>query len=189
MHFLSEVKSTFFKVSKILEKSANIMICPLKFKDWEWVSRERNWTWVCLGKVEYLDAYYPGLPRWYSGKESACQCRKCRRREFGPWVPKIPWSRKWQPTAVFLPGQFHGQRSLVSYSPWGRRIGRNWVTEHMVRKSRIFRCSIFSFGLLQTPILLRIRLMLQPEPFTLSWSKWFKQCLIIVILFWDMCHI
>ena len=38
---------------------------------------------------------------------------------FGPWVGKIPWSRKWQPTPVFLPGKFHGQRSLVGYSPWG----------------------------------------------------------------------
>ena len=35
-----------------------------------------------------------------------------------PWVRKIPWSRKWQPAAVFLPGKFHGQRSLVGYSPW-----------------------------------------------------------------------
>ena len=40
------------------------------------------------------------------------------------WVPsqvtKIPWRRKWQPTPVFLPGESHGQRSLASYSPWGR---------------------------------------------------------------------
>ena len=32
---------------------------------------------------------------------------------FDPWVGKIPWKRKWQPTPVFLPGKFHGQRSLV----------------------------------------------------------------------------
>ena len=37
-----------------------------------------------------------------------------------PWVGKIPWRRAWQPTPVFLPGEFHGQRSLVGYSPWGR---------------------------------------------------------------------
>ena len=36
---------------------------------------------------------------------------------FDPWVGKIPWSRKWKPTPVFLPGKFHGQRSLVGYSP------------------------------------------------------------------------
>ena len=40
--------------------------------------------------------------------------------EFDPWVRKTPWRRKWQPTPVVLPGKFHGQRSLVGYSPWGR---------------------------------------------------------------------
>ena len=38
------------------------------------------------------------------------------------WVGKIPWSRKWQPTPVFLPGKFHGQRSLAGYSLLGRRV-------------------------------------------------------------------
>ena len=38
-----------------------------------------------------------------------------------PWVWKIPWRRKWQPTPVLLPGKFHRQRSLVSYSPWGHK--------------------------------------------------------------------
>ena len=41
------------------------------------------------------------------------------RRGFDPWVRKIPWSRKWQSTPIFLPGKFQGQRSLVVYSPWG----------------------------------------------------------------------
>ena len=55
-----------------------------------------------------------GLLRWLSDKESTCQCR---RLGFNPWVGKIPWRRKWQPTPVFLPGEFHGQRSLAGYSP------------------------------------------------------------------------
>ena len=46
---------------------------------------------------------------------------QCRRPGFDPWVRKIPWRRDWQPTAVFLPGESHGQRSLVGYSPWGRK--------------------------------------------------------------------
>ena len=58
------------------------------------------------------------LPRWYSGKESACQCRRCKRCGFDPWVRKIPWSRKWQPTSVFLPGKFQVLKSLAGYSPW-----------------------------------------------------------------------
>ena len=49
--------------------------------------------------------------------ESSCQCRRCKRCRFSPWVGKIPWKRKWQHTPVFLPGKFHGQRSLVGYSP------------------------------------------------------------------------
>ena len=37
---------------------------------------------------------------------------------FDLWVGKIPWRKKWLPTPVFLPGEFHGQRNLVGYSPW-----------------------------------------------------------------------
>ena len=62
-----------------------------------------------------------GLPMWLSGKESACPCRRCKRCWFHPWVGKNPWSRKWQPSPVFLPGKFHRQRSLVGYSPWGSK--------------------------------------------------------------------
>ena len=48
-------------------------------------------------------------------------CLQCRRPRFNPWVGKILWRRKWQPTPVFLPGKSHGQRSLVGYSPWGHK--------------------------------------------------------------------
>ena len=47
--------------------------------------------------------------------------RGTRRCSFDPWVRKIPWRRKWQPTPVFLPGKSYGQRSLEGYSPWGRK--------------------------------------------------------------------
>ena len=47
---------------------------------------------------------------------------------FDPWVGKIPWRRKWQPTPVFLPGKSHGQRSLTGYSPLGCR--QSGTTEH-----------------------------------------------------------
>ena len=61
------------------------------------------------------------LCRWLRGELSACQCSRPRRRGFDPWVRKIPWSRKWQPIPIFLPGKFHGQRSLAGYSPWGHK--------------------------------------------------------------------
>ena len=48
-------------------------------------------------------------------------CLQCGRPRFDPWVGKIPWRRKWQPTPVFLPGEFHGQWSLVGCRPWGHK--------------------------------------------------------------------
>ena len=61
-----------------------------------WATREAPYIWAC------------------PGKESASQCR---RLGFDPWVRKMPWSRKSQPTPVSLPGEFHGQKSQASYSP------------------------------------------------------------------------
>ena len=49
-------------------------------------------------------------------KEPACQCRRYKRLGFDPWVRKIPWRRQWQPTPVFLPGEFRGQRNVAGYS-------------------------------------------------------------------------
>ena len=51
-------------------------------------------------------------------KKPSCQGRRHKRHGFDPWVGKIPWKRKWQPSPVFLPGEFHGQRSLAGYNPW-----------------------------------------------------------------------
>ena len=41
----------------------------------------------------------------------------CKRYRFDPWVGKTPWRRAWQPTLAFLPGEAHGQKSLVGYGP------------------------------------------------------------------------
>ena len=67
-----------------------------------------------------------------TGKESTCQRRRHMRHGFDPWVRKMPWRRAWQPTSVFLPGKFHGQRSLVGYSPWG--LKESDTTEHTLLK-------------------------------------------------------
>ena len=64
---------------------------------------------------------YQGFSRWYSGKEPPCQYKSCQSHGFNPWVGKIPCKRKWQPTAVFLPGKSHRQRSLMGYSPQGHK--------------------------------------------------------------------
>ena len=46
---------------------------------------------------------------------------QCRRPGFDPWVGKIPWRKEKLPTLVFWPGEFHGQRILVGYSPQGHK--------------------------------------------------------------------
>ena len=64
---------------------------------------------------------YLGFPGGSVAKKNCLQYGRCKKCRFDPRVRKIPWRRKWQPTAVFLPGKFHGQRSLVGYSPWGHK--------------------------------------------------------------------
>ena len=84
-------------------------------------------TQACLMKKKWSDyecailhllctvyTFMQDFPGDSDGKAS-----QCRRLGFDPCVGKIPWRRKWQPTPVILPGKFHGQRSLVGYSPWG----------------------------------------------------------------------
>ena len=70
-----------------------------------------------LGKCQRLWSGL-GVPGGTDAQESACQCRRRKRCGFNPWVRKIPWRREWPPTPVFLPGEPHGQRSLVGYSLW-----------------------------------------------------------------------
>ena len=79
------------------------------------------------------------IPRWLSGKEPACQCR---RHGFDPWVGKIPWRKKWLPTPVFLPRKSQGQRSLAGYRPWGhKRVRHDLVTEHTsISVNTVFNC-------------------------------------------------
>ena len=72
-----------------------------------------------LHHIDLIDTW--SFPSVASGQEPACQCRKHKRCGFDPWVGKIPRRRAWQPTLVFLPGEFHEQRSLADRSPWGHR--------------------------------------------------------------------
>ena len=77
-----------------------------------------------------------GLPADSEDRESICQCR---RHRVNPWVRKIPWRRAWQPTPAFLPRESHGQRSLVSYSPWAhKRVRHNLVTKQQITTNEGF---------------------------------------------------
>ena len=79
-----------------------------------------------LVKTLLLIYRWPSFPRWLSSKESTFQSR---RLKFNPWIGKIPWRRKWQPSPVFLPGKSCRLRSLAGCSSWGRK--ELDTTEHM----------------------------------------------------------
>ena len=86
--------------------------------------------WACMPIISAVITHLPSWSQLFSmynclkegflggasGKEPTCQCRRHRRHGFNPWAGKIS-RRAWQPTPVFLPGEFHGWRSLVNYGP------------------------------------------------------------------------
>ena len=88
----------------------------LSVQRWTWASTIERMKFVSSNMLEATQNI--GSLVAHLVKETACQCR---RRGFNPWIGKFPWRRKWQPTPVFLPKKFHGQRSLAGYSPWGRK--------------------------------------------------------------------
>ena len=83
------------------------------------------------------------------GKEPTCQCRRHKRHRFNPWVGKIPWRRKWQPTPVFLPGKSHGQRSLAGYNPWGHKESHTTECTHTYTHTLTPQETIFFFSFQQ----------------------------------------
>ena len=93
-----------------------------------------------------------GFPCGTSGKESTCQCRRCKRHGFNPWVGKIPWRKKWQPTPVFLPAESH-ERSPAGYSPWGHKESdtTQWLTHTwpLRREQSLLFNSLRNIGSLQ----------------------------------------
>ena len=90
----------------------------------------QKWYWETINLGD-------GLPRCLISEELACQCRRCRKHGFKPWVRRIPWRGKWLPTPVFMPGKSHGQRSLVDYSSWGRR--ESGMTAPLMHQSQKLR--------------------------------------------------
>ena len=112
--------------------------------------------------------YSVGLPWCLSDKEPACQYRRLRRHDFNPWVGKISWRRKWQPTLVFLSGKSHAQRSLTGYSP--RDHKRVWHKLATQQQQPIWLAGLkFSIGYYQMQI---------------SKNLWIK----LIIPFWSSDH-
>ena len=94
------------------------------------------------GKQILSPPFLYGQASLVAHKESACSAEAGPR--FNRWVRKIPWRREWQPTPVSLPGEFHGQRSLVGYSPQGcresDRIDRPNTSTSSIVSSKEFTC-------------------------------------------------
>ena len=70
------------------------------------------------------------------------KCLQCGRPGFTPWVRKILWRRKWQPSPVLLPGKSHGWRSVVGYSPWGHKESDTTVQLHFHFHSCLMSCCL-----------------------------------------------
>ena len=77
--------------------------------------------WECRDRQGSELDFWRSFPGGSSGKEPTCQSRRHKTHGFDPWVGKVPWRRKWQPTPLFLPGESHGQRNLVDCSPWDHK--------------------------------------------------------------------
>ena len=90
----------------------------------------------------YFIVGFPGDAR---GKEPACQCRRHKRRGFDPWVGKIRWRREWQPTPVFLPGEFHSQGSLgaTAHGVGQQRVGHDYRDITLPTKVRLVKAMVF----------------------------------------------
>ena len=111
--------------------------------------------------------YFPGTS---DGKESACQCRRHKKHRFDPWVGKIPWRRKWQPTPVFLPGESPWTEEPSGLQSMGLqrvRHDRACITTH---HPMLWTSSSLSQGLLDLFLLL-----LQQR----SWSWRFAHCIYL----------
>ena len=90
---------------------------PARILEWIAISYSRGTSWVmdqtlisCIAE-RFFTADPPGIPGFPTGSEWRIFLQ-CRRWGFNPWVGMIPWSRKWQPTPVFLAVKAHGQKSL-----------------------------------------------------------------------------
>ena len=141
------------------------MLCRLNPSEVKWKSLSRvwlfatPWTTACQAPLSMEFSRQEYKPKWCPSKwgelsltRMLCsvmassiaqplriylQCRKHRRRGFDPWVRKIPWRRKWQPTPEFLSGKSREQRSLAGYSPCGHKESDTTerLTRHNFRKT------------------------------------------------------
>ena len=105
---------------------------PTDGEAWDLERRSLGQRWQITGTFVLILPTAVLLPSVFPTKESACQCRRLKRQGFDPWVKKIPWSRKWQPTLIFLPGKIPWTEEPSRLQSMGsQRVGQDWATEHV----------------------------------------------------------
>ena len=130
---------------------------------WVWVS-SRSWRWT--GKPGVLQCMGSQSRTWlrnwtelnWTEQEPAYQCRRYKRQGFDPCIGKVLWKSECLLTPVFLPGESHGQRRLLGYSPWvtksqtwlkslssssnkiqGRVPRQRWSGDHTLRTTLVYQ--------------------------------------------------
>ena len=102
-------------------------------KLWEIVRDREAWRTTVHGVTKsriWLSNWTTPVP----GAQWLRICLPVQETWVNPWVGKIPWRRKWQPTPVFLPGKSHGQRRLTGYSSWGcKRVEHDLETKQQTQ--------------------------------------------------------
>ena len=105
-----------------------------------WPKKEKS---VRRGVGETMRRFY-SPEMIFKGTTLSCTCLQCGRPGFNPWVRKILWWRAWQPTPILLPGESHRRRSLIGYSPQGRRELDTTERLHFLSLSlSVYSCHLF----------------------------------------------
>ena len=125
-----QVIDQYGEVAVFKEFNGRTMVCIFP------VSVEARGLEFLMCGIRLILVFIQAFPGDASGKELTCQYRRCKRCRFNPSVGKIPWRKKWQPTPVLLPGESHGQRSLMGYGPWGRKESDTTEATQNVRRSQ-----------------------------------------------------
>ena len=127
-----------------------------------WSKWNKPTSVVCI----HLYSLDPWWLRWYR------ICLQCGRPRFSPWVRKIPWRRKWQPASVFLPGEFHGQKSLAGYSPWDQKGSdkTEWLTLSLSHLFSIYLCIYLFTYLWNVKWKVKVKLLSRVWLFATPWT-------------------
>ena len=128
--FIKTFKTKFFLPCTLV--GSIIQAEPYSYKGDQVITRNESSSSLGL----WMRGYKPDAGRTLKRLNGIMKLyQSCIKMHFCGRQEKIPWRRKWQPTPVFLPGESHGWRSLVGYSPWGRK--ELDMTEREKRKKRV----------------------------------------------------